>query len=239
MNTENKYINITTSTITRATIYMDEHWIKPEDTPIKKHVGSRLCSLALAPASVITSAADTIVGIFAGFGSIFTLGLHRPTYICAARYLASSPGIVSRPFAKMIKVLNPSAFLEYSKKKKEDGSAPDKAFIQMQGKGLITHYVFNITNTAFRSCANSEYWLMRHVVSRLTLLLSAVAHVISRVVDAIIGSIAAVFAFLTLGKVDSINHAAHRGLQLTGIIHDVFYHTMHLINPWAGEKESI
>jgi hypothetical protein len=61
--------------------------------------------------------------------------------------------------------------------------------------------------------------------------------VITRLVDGIIGVIAAVLSFLTLGKVASINNVAYRALQAPGIVKDLFKCTIKFINPWAGVEK--
>lgn len=54
----------------------------------------------------------------------------------------------------------------------------------------------------------------------------------TRVFDLVIGILAMTAALVTLGKVDVINNVAYRGLQVTGIVKDIFYNTTKMLNPW-------
>ena len=80
-----------------------------------------------------------------------------------------------------------------------------------------------------------EKFLTRHIVSRLSHGLFAVASVITRLWDFAVGLLAASLAFATLGKIETINHLAYRGLKVGGLCSDVFEHTIKAINPWTGE----
>ncbi|MCC5831695.1 MAG: hypothetical protein JJU12_01450 [Chlamydiales bacterium] len=122
-----------------------------------------------------------------------------------------------------MQTLNPHA------KFTKEGSVP------IEGGGLITDFVKQKLNDALKSCTKPERGSggMRHIVSRLTVILRTVASLITRIVDFPIGLIAGLFSLLTFGRYESLNNAALRGLQITGIVTDLFEGVIQFLNPEA------
>ncbi|MCC5832439.1 MAG: hypothetical protein JJU12_05280 [Chlamydiales bacterium] len=74
------YVNLSYSLEAPAEEYIATNWVYSEETNFfKKQVLARGGYLVLTPWSTITSAADTIVGIGAGFAAIATGGKHKAT----------------------------------------------------------------------------------------------------------------------------------------------------------------
>lgn len=177
---------------------------------------ARGAHLLLTPASFITSAVDTIIGLGAGLGAICTLGKNKQTFKVACNHLSSSDKLFVRPYVNFLKTINP------------------EAKISGDGDGFLSDLVINPLKNIARRCYNSDNFLKRHIASRLTYALLAVSCLVTRAVDGIIGIPAAGLSILTGGKFESLNNLAYRTLQAPGIINDLFYCTIKFINPWTG-----
>ncbi len=237
------YINITGATTLPAEFYVDRNWVQPRKINFfKKHVLARGAHLLLTPASFITSAVDTVIGLGAGVGAICTLGKHTQTFKVACNHLCRSNRLFVRPYVNFLQTINPKA--------KFSGNAANQPYIARylglvkqatisgDGDGCLSDWVINPLKGIARSCYNSDNFLKRHVASRLTYVLLAVSCLVTRAVDGIIGIPAAGLSILTGGKFESLNNLAFRTLQASGIISDLFYCTIKFINPWTGTSNA-
>ena len=207
--------------------YVRNNWvISPNTNFVKKQIGARAAYLGLTPVSAVTSVLDTLVGSIAGIGSILTLGLHKPTNDLHVRNIALSRLIVSLPFSGFLKVINPSA--EFPGKTNEN-----RILIGSQFDGLVFDFVLPKLKNYANEFSLSNNVFKKHVLSRLTFALTAIAAVVTRVADAAIGLVAAAFSIITLGIYPSLNNLAARGLHAPGVFHDIFYAAIKTINPWA------
>lgn len=222
------YINITNSSIGPVKDYVAKNWVSSEETSfVKKQVLARGAYLILAPASLVTSAVDAIIGVGAGIGAICALGKHKPTCQFTIKHLHSSDRMIAEPYVNLLKALNPDFEL-----------TEGRSLIGAMGHGFTSHFIREPLKEVARSCYDSDSLLKRHVASRLTYALLAIASVVTRAVDGVIGVPAAALSLLTLGKFESLNHLAYRGLQVPGIINDLFYCTIKLVNPWTGTSKA-
>lgn len=197
------------------------------DSFLKSQVLARAGFLASIPSSTITSAVNMIVGVGAGFATIVTGGKCSSSFRLAMDSLDNSQKTVSVLYMNFLKTLNPQArFVNHS-----------KAFITADGDGFITNQISTALKALALNYLSSENVFKRHIASRLTYALLAISSVVTRVADGIIGSVAAVLSLLTLGKVESMNNLAYRGLQIPGIIKDLFYCAAKIINPWTGNQQ--
>ncbi|MCC5832854.1 MAG: hypothetical protein JJU12_07425 [Chlamydiales bacterium] len=185
--------------------------------------GIRGAYLSLVPVSAITSIVDTAIGACAAIPALATAGKHKKTINFFFNFLESSFDIVSKPYVNLLKTLNPTAKLP-----------PIRGFDEVH-PGICTPYPSEKLDNLAENYFKSKNFFKKHVASRLTYVLLAITFVITRIVDGIIGLIAAAFSLITLGKLPFLNKTAYRGLCATGIIHDLFYCTLKVINPWACE----
>lgn len=240
------YTNVTYASTKPAEHYVDSNWVESDKTTfLKKHVLARGAHLLLAPASFITSAVDTIIGLGAGIGAICTLGKHQPTIKAAFNHLSSSNKLVVRPYVNILQTINPKAKFSgdlanqpYVVRYLAQCTDYKPPMISGDGDGFISDIVINSLKNVARACYNSDNFLKRHVASRLTYALLAVSCLVTRAIDGIIGIPAAGLSILTGGKFESLNNLAYRTLQAPGIINDLFYCTIKFINPWTGTSKA-
>lgn len=232
------YTNVTYASTKPAEHYVASSWVQSDETTfLKKHVLARGAHLLLTPASFITSAVDTIIGLGAGIGAICTLGKHQSTVKVAFNHLSGSNKLFVRPYVNFLQTINPEAKFSGDAANQPFGLAK-QAMISGDGDGFLSDLVINPLKNIARSCYNSDNFLKRHVASRLTYALLAVACLVTRAVDGIIGIPAAGLSILTGGKFESLNNLAYRTLQAPGIINDLFYCTIKFINPWTGTSNA-
>lgn len=230
------YINITHTAIRPTERYIHNNWVNSKKTNFfKKHVLARVTHFTLVPASLIISALDAIIGLGAGMAAICTLGKHEKIFHFASSHLRSSSEIIARPYINLLQTLNPKVDLSSNISVFENPKYP---IIGAGDNGFITHFISKFLENIASRCYNSENFVIRHVVSRLTYPLLAISCLVTRVVDGIIGIGVAPLSLLTGGKFESLNNLAYRALQVPGIIDDLFYCTIMCINPWAGTSKA-
>lgn len=228
--------NVTTD---HAYKYVQSNWVSGVQTNFfKKHVLSRGAHLILVPCSLIANVADTILGSVVGIAAIGTLGRHRSTLETAIKHLKGWDMLVSGPYLNILKAINPEARIEgYTENdalnhKTHPNIYPKPPLITVTRNGFIADRVrFLGLEKKSKEYFNSDNFLRRHVASRLTIGLLAVACLVTRAVDAIIGIPAAALSILTLGKIVSLNNLAARTLLAPAIIRDLYFCTIGMIKP--------
>ena len=236
------YTNITHASTRPAENYIDSNWVRSDETTfIKKHLLARGAHFFLTPASFITSAIDTAVGLGVGIGVICTLGMHLPTAKVAFNHFSSSNKLFVRPYVNLLQTINPKARFSgdlanqtYVVRFLAQCNNYEPPVVSGDGDGFISDTVITSLKSVARTCYNSDNFLKRNVASRLTYALLAISCLVARVVDGIIGIPAAGLSILTGGKFESLNNLAYRTSQAPGIITDLFYCTIKFINPWTG-----
>ncbi|MCC5832857.1 MAG: hypothetical protein JJU12_07440 [Chlamydiales bacterium] len=187
-----------------------------------KKFGIRGAYLSLVPVSAITSIVDTAIGACAAIPVLATAGKHEKTTDFAFQFLASSFTIVSKPYLNLLRTLNPTAEVN----RHYDENYP----------GICAPYFVSMSDEIGNNYCGSNNFFKRHVASRLTYAFFAISLVVTRLVEGIIGLIAGAFSLLTVGKVPLLNNTAYLGLSATGIIHELFFFTLKVINPWTCES---
>lgn len=108
--------------------------------------------------------------------------------------------------------------------------------VGLEGNGFLSNNATNLLKDVARTCYRSDNFVKRHVISRLTYALLAMASLVTRTVDGIICMPIAAASILTCGTFPTLNNIAYRSLQAPNIINDLFYCIVKFINPWAGMK---
>lgn len=205
---------------------MNFHWVySPETNFIKKQILARGVNLILTPASFATGCLDTILGAIAGVRALCTAGRNISTLKISYNHLKSTQSLIARPYLNFLRAINPEA--------ETRGCSIFGLEIQDSGEGLLTNELVKKFKENIGDYRRSRNYLMRHVATRLAYALMAVSCVITRLADGIIGVPAACLSIFTAGRFAPLNNIALRGLQAPGIIKDLFYCTVKVINPWA------
>lgn len=244
------YINISRATTGYAEAYVYKNWVdSTETTLVNKHILSRAAYLILTPASFVTSALDTLVGLGVTIGTILS-GRNKKVFDFTMLHLDSTNKLALRPYANFLKTINPEAcftkgledipYNESYVDRRLISAAQSLGFhyqepkISAKGDGFVSDLVIEPLKGVARRCYKSENFLKRHVASRLTYILLAISCVVTRAVDGVIALPAAVLSILTVGKIQSLNNLAYRTLQATGIISDLAYCIIKIVNPLSG-----
>lgn len=225
------YTSISAETSWPTRVYVDLNWTGSGEA-LKKQIYSRGANLALAPTLFMTGAVDAIIGVGAGIATVCTLGMCRPVSKLAFDHLATTRYLMALPYQSLLHVINPNAQFPKRTSILDEGNGKGP-WIGSEGNGFVHDSIHDSLRRSAEKRYESENFLHRQVTSRLTYALLAIASVITRVTDAIIGLRAAVFSMLTLGKVDSLNNVAYRALQAPAVIHDLFYCAVKFLNPAA------
>lgn len=216
------YVNLTHTFTSKIPSFIESEWAcNNEANCFNRQFTARVGYFLSAPLELISSIVDTAIGLLATVESLLALGTEKSCNKIAQNHLISASAIISSPYKFLLRTLNPTATF--------DECAP----VSSKGNGLVSHYVINFLKEYGRSCTNSPNLFKQHVISRVTYALLAISCLVTRTADGAIGIIAAAFSFITLGKIDTINNIALRGLRFPGIIDDLVFCTVKFINPWS------
>lgn len=216
------YINLTQSlalpSANGAATYIDQNWVTLNETTFMgRHFFSRAVQLTCIPVFFTAMALDTIIGVGVGVGAVCTLGRHIPTSCFAINHLNSADYLFAGFYEHFLRAINPKA--QFSDEVENTmGFFPNLPIKRLAKLAL-----------SYRS---SDNFLKQHVVSRLTYTLLAVSCVVTRIADAIICIVPVTLSVLTVGKFQSLNDVAYRTLQPSGILVDLFFCTIKILNPW-------
>jgi hypothetical protein len=223
----------TIRTIRHATVvpynkYIEREWVGykndkvsfAERTICQRHIKSRFGHLALIPVSLCADIMDTVRGIFPALGTFLTLGTNRGLSKSTMDDWKGLDNLLADPYLHFIKAINPKADVGYKSGKYNSG-----ILAEIAQKKIIKW---------FYNCQCSDSFIKKQIGTRLTMALWAVTMIITRVVDGVLGVVAAVFSILTLGSSPcgwKFNVWAHKGLHVTAIVSDLFKATIGFINP--------
>jgi hypothetical protein len=213
-------MSITKTLIDPAVSYIDSTWTTSTNTSEK--IYARTANLLLAPVVLITCALDTILGLGATLGVVCTLGRHNIIADQAATLMLHSTKLLTAPYMQLLKTIDPKQ-RSYEKKYTNNYTCD---------KGLLTEKITFIFAHILK-ISKSQNFFNRHIVSRLCFALLAMASLVTRVVDGLIGVLAASVSLLTLGYFHNVNQIAYQNLQAPGIITDIFVCILGILNPQA------
>lgn len=220
------YNNLTEASVKRIHDSIQQDYIRSNNASFfEKNCLSRGMYILMIPASFAVCVLDTIAGVGATLGALCTLGKNQWFVKHSENYLQSSKKILALPFKNFLRVIDPSDTLS------------KEAYINVKGNGFIQEEVFDTLNNYGLKFSNSKNIFTRHVASRLTYLVLAITSVVTRVLDGVISIPATVISILVLGKVDSIKHLAFRTLQATGLVNDILFCAIKIVNPWARTRD--
>ena len=182
---------------------------------IKKQLFSRLRYAAMVPTYVVANVADTIFGIgsetvyHATFG---WLGYSKDD----AKYLRSSfKYVLSDPYYAFVKTINPGA-----------------NSLGGYSAGKVTNLMQYVLVSPAKKFADSKYFMLKHVASRLTYAIAALAAVVTRVADGIIGLPFALLSIISFGAIKSLNEFSYNSLiQFPLAVTNFFKYAAYAVKP--------
>ena len=180
--------------------------VEDNNSLFKKQVVARVSYLALVPGTLVANVADTVLGLLERTVFNCTLGKYGNDF---AINLASFEKIVSQPYANLIKVINPKAKFDnyFYRNRPQNG----KCFVQVK----------KYFDKKVGICAGSKSFLKKQVATRLTLVLKAVASILARLADAVLGVGYAALSIITVGKYEKFNNNALVHLKIPNVVKDI------------------
>ena len=105
-------------------------------------------------------------------------------------------------------------------------------FIKKGPEGLLTSLIVKSFFNSAQKLSSKKFCCTKHIVSRIYFALGGLLSIITRIVDAAIGLIAALLVAVTLARVEVINILAIKCLvTFPGVFHDVLTGIRGFINP--------
>ncbi len=215
-------------------LYYINRNLSNSESKLKSQCLAKGALIGLGVLNIVTGIADTAIGVALGCANVATAGTNYKIYKATISQFTNTQAMLSISYMNFLRTINPKGVFSQNLTKKflpDDYKPP---VISVKGDGLLTDSVTTSINKFARDCYTSDNKLKKHVISRLTYPVLALAYLVTRTVDGIIGLLAATFSLLTLGKFTILNNVAFRGLQAPGIIGDLFYCAVKTINPSAG-----
>lgn len=212
------YFNVSRTILNPINTSLRKNWVNSNQAnAFEKQFLARGAYLGLAPLSFVTHVIDTVIGIGSGAGAIVTGGTQEAVNVFASNHLCASKSLLAIPYIYLLKAINVTAD------------------VNPTGDGIVADFVIDSLKDIANDCLRSDNIFTRHVTSRLSYAVLAISALVARTVDGVIGVIAALFSFFTVGRYEFFNSLAMNGLGATGIINDLFCCTIRFINP--GERD--
>lgn len=195
------------------------------DSCVERELLSRGVFLGRAVVVLITKSMDLLVGIVATAFAILTLGMNNDINKRMFDSMHAATGILDEPMYQLLKVINPhvidsraASILVPRKDRNHTG------FVASRFDGTVIK--------TFVELRSSENVIVQHVASRAYYCLITICFAVAKAVEGVIGLVASAFMLLTLGKIESLNNLAIRGLQGM-VMTDLTFLVIQIINPWA------
>lgn len=204
------------------------NWV--DEGCLRHSIGARAVYLALAPVSLVTSAADLVFGSILAAKGCIHLGCNEFYVEQSLNQLYSARKIFTRPYMNLVKFVNPSIRF------KLDDDDNDR--ISYKGNGFFSFHLVSL----FNKCGIDQYFrnldnfFARNISTRLCSGLMVVALIIARTADGIISVPTCAVSILTAGKFQALNNLAYRTSQaFGGVFYDITVCIFCVINPWNDQ----
>lgn len=175
-------------------------------------VTSRLdnaCGLLQSP---IRDICHGVIGIISGIGALLTVGVLDEFNLHAHRNLSDRfSSLFAHIFQHALGVINPHTSFH----DKEGG------FFLTKVNGFLP---------SFETKPPRDSW---GIGLRLAFAVKALANIVARLADFCLGLIAAACSLVTLGFFNNLNNFAFNSLKVTGIVDDVLFCALNVLNPWC------
>lgn len=165
---------------------------------------------ATAPLFVISSALDVLLSMC----TIIPAVINKKAFDLTFKNLSSSKNILSTPLTCILKSIRPQTPIDYDA---ENGGRVSKYF-----------------DTKALNYLNSPNRLVQEFGSRGAHFLQLLACIVKRTIEAVICPFALLAVLFTRGNNEKVNNLACATLKCTGIINDIFYAVIKMLNPRMG-----
>ncbi|MFI0435552.1 MAG: hypothetical protein ACH350_07500 [Parachlamydiaceae bacterium] len=214
--------------IKNAEMYIDAYAVKGCKGDEKKFVRASRMYCVLVPTSFIAHAADTVIGLGAAILAIGTLGV-LGTQTAEKYCYNSSRDLLAKSYYHILRAINPKEKDPFSHPISD--SFPESFFgLFLNIRSIIYKNITPFYDKA-KDLSRSSNFLEKHVISRCTYALLAVAYLVTKVVEGIFCIPIAAFSILTAGKYKNLNQLARLTLAAPSIIYHLFCCIMGFINP--------
>lgn len=211
---------------------------------------SRLANLLFLPANPIVKTIQGTAGLVMSTAAIATGGKFARLNTLAFTNLQRFQYVVAAPYFNLLKFINLNEFDimrngidKPTSKEVKTGERYLNIYSHNEGEGKFKTGIFTGAMGATLTLKGhklheSKNFLARHVASRLTFGLLAISCVVTRVAELALACLALPFSILLLGKAKGLNQITFRGLQVTGILNDLLFCVLKIINPGAKGNDS-
>lgn len=216
----------------------------------RRNIGSRFLFAGAIPIELVTCALSGIIGIFTSIGTVFTMGSISSLSARNAVLLNRFRYLLSNPYIRLVQIIDPSVqrsvHYDVGAITKINSEAPRRIYCLLEGDGLLTSKFKNTVIAEIIADVMTEGIVGRNILlMRMMGPLLAIGCLITRLFDAIIalpaaalGISGAFFSLLTGRPFLLMHHVAYRGLQVTGIVHDLVIAWLITINPRAIQNQA-
>lgn len=194
-----------------------------ESGSLKQGIQRRAVHLITTPVFVVTDLVDTLLGVGMTIATLATAGQNKTIRGVAMIELEASANLLSVPYRHLLQTINPEAQF--------NGAEND---LNDSGNGLLASIVKTGLQKFVNTQKESNSFFRRHVTTRLGHGLMLLSAPLTRTADLAIGLVAALFSFLTLGKIPTLNKVASKALEAPGIMRDLFQGVVKTINPYSS-----
>jgi len=196
-----------------------------EGTCLKREVASRTLRLVAIPLAVGVAACDTAIGVAVGSVAIVTWGTYPGVNKYARKNFEVLGTLIVRVHRDVVHFINPRS----APFQPESGVEGGRILLPSKD-GLVAAFVQKRLDKWIRYCKGSNFF-NRHMTARLICLVAAIAFVIARVIDTIIGAFTGLISLLTFGREQFWNQLTYETLRPTMVVRDLFVCTLLFMNP--------
>lgn len=186
---------------------------------LTRHLGARTLNLIAAPFGLVARVLDIAIGVFIAMPfNLLTAGTLEGLNNFTNASLFCLDQVLSMLALNLLRVINPRAGIDL-----RSLSLTDK----------LNEALVSVKE------GNSAHPFNYHITNRFNALVYAMAYVVTRAADVVLGTLGLVLAAVTLGSYPLFNRLAFSALAFPGLIDDLYRCAMLLVNPAAPTHDRI
>lgn len=181
-------------------------------------LGARTLNLINAPVGLVARVLDVAIAVFIAMPfNLLTAGTIEGLNGFTNASLYTLDNVLSKLALNLLRVINPCARLE--------------------ARLSLTERL-NVALVDVKT-GNANHPFNYHVTNRFNAIVYALAYVVARAVDVVLGTAGLVLAAATLGTYPLFNRMAYSALAFPGLIRDIYRCAMLLINPGVQTSDDL